>query len=75
MGYNFRLTDLQAAVGLVQLAKLDRIVSRKLELLKAYREALADVPEITIFEPNPAPTGFRSASASSPRVPPNSWNI
>ena len=53
MGYNFRLTDLQAAVGLVQLSKLDRIIARKRELLKAYREALAGVSEITIFEPEP----------------------
>ena len=32
VGYNFRLTDAQAAVGLVQLAKLDRLNQRRREI-------------------------------------------
>lgn len=43
IGYNFRMTDLQAAVGLVQLAKLDQMVARRRELASHYQLALAKV--------------------------------
>jgi len=43
VGYNFRMTDLQAAVGIVQLGRLDEVVARRRELAARYREALADV--------------------------------
>ena len=44
VGYNYRMTDLQAAVGLVQLAKLDEVVARRRELAGSYQRLLADVP-------------------------------
>lgn len=44
IGYNFRITDLQAALGIVQLSRLDWIIARKLEIESAYRERLADLP-------------------------------
>lgn len=44
VGFNFRMTDLQAAVGLVQLGKLPAMVERRRELASRYREALQDVP-------------------------------
>jgi perosamine synthetase len=40
LGYNYRLTDIQAALGLSQLAKLDRFVQRRTELVAAYDERL-----------------------------------
>ncbi len=40
--YNYRLTDVQAAIGRVQLAKLPDIVSRRRELASRYRELLGD---------------------------------
>jgi dTDP-4-amino-4,6-dideoxygalactose transaminase len=46
VGYNFRMTDLQAAVGIVQLAKLDEVVSRRRELAGRYQEALGTVPGV-----------------------------
>ena len=42
IGYNFRITDLQAALGLSQLGKLDTIRQRKLEIYSRYRELLGD---------------------------------
>lgn len=42
-GFNFRMTDIQAAVGLVQLSRLDSIVARRRSLAARYRELLADV--------------------------------
>ncbi len=44
VGWNFRMTDLQAAVGLVQLGRLPEIVRRRRELADRYRSELADVP-------------------------------
>jgi len=44
VGYNFRMTDLQAAVGLVQLRRLPRIVQRRRELAARYRAAIRAIP-------------------------------
>ena len=44
VGFNYRMTDIQAAVGLVQLGKLDAMVQRRRELAARYQELLADVP-------------------------------
>jgi len=46
-GYNYRMTDIQAAVGLVQLGKLDAMLERRRELAGRYAELLADVPGLT----------------------------
>jgi dTDP-4-amino-4,6-dideoxygalactose transaminase len=43
VGYNYRMTDLQAAVGIVQLGRLDEVVDRRREIARRYQEALADV--------------------------------
>lgn len=40
-GFNYRATDVQCALGTSQLAKLDRFVARRAELVEAYDEALA----------------------------------
>jgi UDP-4-amino-4,6-dideoxy-N-acetyl-beta-L-altrosamine transaminase len=44
LGFNYRMTDLQAALGLSQLRRLDEIVTRRHGLARAYDEALADLP-------------------------------
>ena len=44
VGFNYRMTDIQAAVGLVQLGKLDAMVARRRELAGRYQALLADVP-------------------------------
>lgn len=51
IGYNFRMTDLQCAVGIVQLNKLDRIIRRKQDMLAFYRELLRPVKQVRFFEP------------------------
>jgi UDP-4-amino-4,6-dideoxy-N-acetyl-beta-L-altrosamine transaminase len=44
LGFNYRLSDIHAALGLSQLKRLDLMVSERAELAQYYREALADLP-------------------------------
>ncbi len=44
-GYNYRPSELEAALGLVQLGKLDAMLARRRELVARYRAALAESPE------------------------------
>lgn len=44
VGYNYRMTDLQAAVGLVQLAKLPEVVARRREIAATYAKHIAEIP-------------------------------
>lgn len=43
VGFNFRMTDLQAAVGLVQLGKLDAIIARRRAIAARYQDAIAPI--------------------------------
>jgi UDP-4-amino-4,6-dideoxy-N-acetyl-beta-L-altrosamine transaminase len=42
LGFNYRITDVQCALGLSQLTKLERFVKRRRELAEEYRRGLAD---------------------------------
>jgi perosamine synthetase len=46
LGWNYRMTNLQAAVGLAQLERLDDFVTRKREMGRRYNELLTDTPGI-----------------------------
>jgi dTDP-4-amino-4,6-dideoxygalactose transaminase len=46
VGYNYRMTDLQAAIGLVQLGRLPEIVHRRRELAEAYTKQIDDIPDL-----------------------------
>jgi dTDP-4-amino-4,6-dideoxygalactose transaminase len=43
-GYNYRMTDIQAAIGIEQMKRLDWIVAQRRELASRYNAALADHP-------------------------------
>ena len=49
-GFNYRLTDLQAAVGRVQLRKLPGLIARRRELAARYLRGLAGVEELVLLE-------------------------
>ncbi|MEJ6730111.1 MAG: UDP-4-amino-4,6-dideoxy-N-acetyl-beta-L-altrosamine transaminase [Akkermansiaceae bacterium] len=44
LGYNFRITDLQCALGLSQLKKLPGFIERRREIVDRYNSALSDIP-------------------------------
>jgi len=44
LGFNYRITDIQAALGLSQLQRLDEIVAERNRQLQCYWELLADLP-------------------------------
>lgn len=44
LGYNYRMTDIQAALGISQLGKLDRFVERRRDIARTYSKAFADNP-------------------------------
>ena len=45
-GYNFRLTDLQCALGISQLKKLDSFIQRRREIAAKYNEAFSNMDEV-----------------------------
>lgn len=53
LGYNYRLTDFQCALGLSQSKKIDRIIQRRREIAQKYNYEFKDMLEIKIPENNP----------------------
>jgi dTDP-4-amino-4,6-dideoxygalactose transaminase len=47
-GYNFRMTDMQAAVGRIQLRKLDALNARRAAIARALDARLKDIPGLTL---------------------------
>jgi perosamine synthetase len=53
LGFNYRMTDVQAAIGLVQLGKLDTILTERIRLAERYNAAFAGDERIeTPYEPD-----------------------
>ena len=72
VGYNYRMTDVQAAIGLVQLARLEAFIAKRIEQGERYDRAFAKHPALAI--PLPAapaarrPGGSRHADAAAARA-------
>lgn len=61
IGFNYRMTDLQGALGLVQLGRLPEIVRRRRELAARYTELLADIPGLRpVADPAWGTSNFQS---------------
>jgi dTDP-4-amino-4,6-dideoxygalactose transaminase len=61
VGFNFRMTDVQAAIGLVQLRKLPEVVARRRILARRYQELLSGIPgALTADDPPFGETNYQS---------------
>lgn len=61
LGYNYRITDIQCALGISQMNKLDTNIVRRREIVKRYNETFASINEII--------TPFQKESCN------NSWHL
>jgi dTDP-4-amino-4,6-dideoxygalactose transaminase len=50
-GFKYNLTDIQSAIGIHQLRKLERFVERRTRYALLYRQALSDIEELELPEP------------------------
>lgn len=48
LGYNYRITDFQAALFMSQLSKINRFISRRKEIVRRYNEAFEGMQEIIV---------------------------
>lgn len=71
VGYNLKATDLQAALGLTQLGKLDAFCAARRRNWRRLREGLADVPWLLLPEPTPGgdPSWFGFVITVDPGAP------
>lgn len=53
LGYNYRMTDFQAALLISQLDKLDLFAARRKEIVHRYNEAFSQIPELIVQKPIP----------------------
>ncbi|WP_214409862.1 DegT/DnrJ/EryC1/StrS family aminotransferase [Sphaerisporangium fuscum] len=61
VGFNYRMTDLQAAVGIVQLGRLAEMVARRRALAARYHRLLADIPGLRmVADPEHGTTNYQS---------------
>lgn len=57
LGYNYRISDIQAALGISQLKRLAKFARRRCELVSIYNEAFSAIPEVEFqFDPSPEET-------------------
>jgi dTDP-4-amino-4,6-dideoxygalactose transaminase len=61
IGFNYRMTDLQAAVGIVQLGRLSEVVRKRRELAERYSSALAGITGLrAVTDPHWGTSNFQS---------------
>lgn len=58
LGFNYRMTDIQAALGLSQHERLGEFIARRREIARIYDERLADLPLIRPFQHSPGESAF-----------------
>lgn len=54
VGYKYKMSNLQAAIGCGQVERIDALIARKREIMQAYRQQLAGLPGVQL---NPEPPG------------------
>jgi dTDP-4-amino-4,6-dideoxygalactose transaminase len=61
LGFNYRMTDIQAAVGRVQLKRLPELLVRRRQMAGVYNKAIAEIPGLEVpYVPDYARTNYQS---------------
>jgi perosamine synthetase len=55
IGFKYKMSNIQAAIGCAQLERVDELISRKREIMSVYRRQLAGLPGVSL---NPEPEGL-----------------
>lgn len=60
-GYNYRMTDIQAAIGIEQIKRLPALIKKRREIAEMYQEKLKDIPWLEVpLEPDYCKTNWQS---------------
>ncbi|WP_300156643.1 DegT/DnrJ/EryC1/StrS family aminotransferase [Solidesulfovibrio sp.] len=54
VGFKYKMSNIEAAIGCAQLERVDELLARRREIFLAYKERLADIPDLAM---NPEPPG------------------
>ncbi|BCI88883.1 hypothetical protein NIIDMKKI_40890 [Mycobacterium kansasii] len=57
VGFKYKMSNIQAAIGCAQVERIDDLISRKREIFRAYQGGLAGVPGVSM---NSEPTGTQN---------------
>lgn len=69
IGYNYRMTDIQAAVGREQVKRLPEIIKKRRDLADHYQHLLKDIPNLVLpYEPSYARSNWQSYIVTLPDV-------
>lgn len=69
LGFNFRMTDIQGAIGVEQLKRLDGLLTERRRLAAYYTELLADLPVVVPHQPEWARSNWQSYEILCPKGP------
>jgi UDP-4-amino-4,6-dideoxy-N-acetyl-beta-L-altrosamine transaminase len=58
LGFNYRMTDMQAALGLSQMSRLDEFVAKRHAIAERYNELFAELPVVTPWQHPDSYSGF-----------------
>ena len=73
LGYNYRITDFQCALGISQLKKVDIFLERRREIANQYNDAFKEINELTIPITDSSPEG--TARYCQPPIIKSAWHI
>lgn len=78
LGYNYRMNEIEAAIGIEQVKRLDDILARRERNYRALRALLLELPELTLFaEAPPGSTSSRYCLSAmlSPTLAPRRYEV
>jgi len=70
VGYKYKMSALQAALGLAQLERIDELITRKRQAFAWYRDRLSDLRDVTL---NAEPEGIRNSYWMVTAIFPEAW--